>query len=124
MASSRKEAAVEFLSMVVAGDVAGAFDRHIGADFVHHNPHFHGDAAALQAAMTANAMQAPNKVLELQCAIEEGNRVAVFSRIRQEPADRGFAVVHIFRFDGDRIVELWDVGAPVPEQSINAQGMF
>lgn len=121
---TRKDAAVEFLSMVVAGDVAAAFDRHVGAGFVHHNPHFRGDGPALQAAMTANAIEAPNKVLELQCAIEEGARVAVFSRIRQEPADPGFAVVHIFRFEGDRIVELWDVGAPVPEQGINALGMF
>jgi hypothetical protein len=33
-------------------------------------------------------------------------------------------VVHICRFDGARIVELWDVGQPVPEHSVNALGMF
>ena len=39
-------------------------------------------------------------------------------------ADPGFAAVHLFRFDGDRIVELWDVGQPVPEESPNENGVF
>ena len=38
--------------------------------------------------------------------------------------ERGFAVVHIFRFDGDRIVELWDLAQEVPDHSPNANGMF
>ena len=29
-----------------------------------------------------------------------------------------------FRFQGDRIVELWDLGQPVPEKSPNENGMF
>lgn len=36
----------------------------------------------------------------------------------------GAAVVHIFRFDDDRIVELWDIGQAVPEASVNENGMF
>lgn len=124
MALPRKQLALDFLGLVVAGDVAAAFDRHVGAGFVHHNPHFRGDAESLRAAMAANSVEAPHKVMELQCAIEEGARVAVFSRIRQHASDRGYAVVHIFRFEGDRIVELWDVGAPVPEQVVNERGMF
>jgi hypothetical protein len=28
-----------------------------------------------------------------------------------------------FRFEGERIVELWD-GQPVPEESVNQNGMF
>ena len=40
------------------------------------------------------------------------------------PNDRGTAAVHIFRFQGDRVIELWDVGQPVPENSPNENGMF
>jgi predicted SnoaL-like aldol condensation-catalyzing enzyme len=32
--------------------------------------------------------------------------------------------VHIFRFRGDKIVELWDLGQEVPESSPNENGMF
>jgi predicted SnoaL-like aldol condensation-catalyzing enzyme len=32
--------------------------------------------------------------------------------------------VHIFRFDGDRIAEPWDIGQPVPAESVNTNGMF
>jgi predicted SnoaL-like aldol condensation-catalyzing enzyme len=57
-------------------------------------------------------------------ALQDGDRVAVFSRIRQRPDDLGGAVVHIFRFEGDRIAEGWDIGQAVPEEMINENGMF
>jgi hypothetical protein len=30
----------------------------------------------------------------------------------------------VFRFEGDRIAELWDVGQPVSAESVNANGIF
>jgi predicted SnoaL-like aldol condensation-catalyzing enzyme len=32
--------------------------------------------------------------------------------------------MHLFRFEGSRIAELWDVGQSVPEESVNDYGMF
>lgn len=74
--------------------------------------------------MEENAVQNPDKILEVQMALQDGDRVAVFSRIRQRPDDRGGAVVHLFRFEGDRVAELWDVGQAVPEERVNENGMF
>lgn len=119
-----KHAAVEFLEMVASGDVREAYRRHVGPSFRHHNPYFRGDADALMAAMEENAAAKPDKVLEVQQTIGEGDRVAVFSRVRQDPEDRGGAVVHIFRFVDGHIAELWDVGQEVPEESPNENGMF
>jgi predicted SnoaL-like aldol condensation-catalyzing enzyme len=124
MAKSHKDAAVEFLKLVASGKVREAYQKHVGPRFRHHNPFFRGDAASLMEAMEQNAAKNPNKVLEIQSAIQEGNRVAVFSRVRQNPEDRGGAVVHIFRFEKDRIVEFWDIGQAVPEQSVNENDMF
>jgi len=42
----------------------------------------------------------------------------------QNARDRGAAVVHIFRFEDDRIVELWDLGQAIPQDSPNRHGMF
>ena len=124
MHSPHKETAVAFLKSVAAGEVRQAYERYVGAGFRHHNPYFRGDAASLMEGMEQNAKKNPNKTLEIQTAIAEGDRVMVFSHVRQKPEDRGGAVVHIFRFDGDRIVELWDVGQEVPEESVNENGMF
>jgi predicted SnoaL-like aldol condensation-catalyzing enzyme len=121
---SNKDAAISFLTLVAAGRVRDAYAKHIGEKFRHHNPCFAGDRQSLMTAMEDNARQSPNKRLEVLRALEDGDLVAVHSHIRQNPDDRGAVVVHIFRFDGDRIVEAWDAGQPVPEQSINEFGMF
>ncbi len=121
---SHKDAAIEFLTLVASGRVREAYQRHVGPGFRHHNPFFRGDAASLMKAMEQNAIRNPNKILEVQRALQDGEEVAVFSRVRQKPGDLGGAVVHIFRFDGNRIVEFWDIGQDVPENSVNENGMF
>jgi len=121
---SLKDAAIGFLKLVASGKVQEAYERHIGQSFRHHNPYFRDDAQSLQTAMAENSAQNPNKSLDVQFALEDGDRVAVFSRIKQKPDDRGSAVVHIFRFEGDRIAELWDVGQAIPEKSLNENDMF
>lgn len=121
---SLKEAAVEFLTLAATGKVRDAYERHVGPGFRHHNPYFRGDADSLMKAMEENAAQNSDKSLEVQTALQDGDRVAVFSRVRQKPGDRGAAVVHIFRFEGNRIAELWDVGQAVPEESVNENEMF
>ena len=120
----RKETAMDFLRLVASGKVREAYDKHVGPEFRHHNPFFRSDARSLRAAMEENAAQNPDKVLDIKRALQDGDLVAVHSHVRQHPGDRGGAVVHIFRFEGDRIAELWDVGQAVPESSPNELGMF
>ena len=121
---SRKDAAVEFLNLVASGNVREAFSRHVGPGFRHHNAYFRGDANSLMVAMEENAVANPDKALEVHLSLEEGDLVAVFSRVQHNRAELGFALVHIFRFKGDRIAELWDVAQQVPEHSPNENGMF
>ena len=124
VATTQKEAAMDFLRLVASGKVREAYRNYVGPEFRHHNAYFRSDAESLMAAMEENAAKNPNKVLEIQRALQDGDLVAVHSHIRQQPGDRGAAVVHIFRFQGDRIVELWDLGQEVPESSPNELGMF
>jgi hypothetical protein len=59
-----------------------------------------------------------------QRVLSDGDLVAVHAHVRLNPGDLGVATIHIFRFEDDRIVELWDVGQAVPENSLNDNGMF
>ena len=123
-AISRKQAAIAFMQLVASGKVREAFQSYVGPNFRHHNAYYRGHDESLRVAMEENAAKNPDKVFEVQHALEDGDLVAVHSHLRQNPDDRGAALVHIFRFHGDRIIELWDIGQPVPEDSPNENGMF
>jgi predicted SnoaL-like aldol condensation-catalyzing enzyme len=124
MSDRNKDAAVSFLELASSGKVREAYSTFVGHGFKHHNPYFEGSAEALEKGMQENADQNPEKSLEVKRAIEDGDLVVVHSHVRMKPGERGGAVVHIFRFENGRIVELWDVGQEVPENSPNQYGMF
>lgn len=121
---TRKEIAKEFLYMVSTGGVREAYEKHVHPDFRHHNPWFEGDRASLMEAMEEAASDHPTNRYEAVRALEDDDLVAVHGRVRQRPAGPRIAVIHIFRFDEDRIAEAWEVGQEVPEESPNANGMF
>ena len=123
-AKSRKERAIEFLTLAGSGEVREAYRRHVAPDFKHHNPWFHGDAESLMRGMEENAVANPDKKVEVLRALEDGDYVAVFFRVQHHPGELGAAVVHIARFQGDRIAELWDIGQEVPAGAVNENGMF
>ena len=119
-----KGAAIDFLRMAASGNVRMAYRTHVGPQFRHHNPYFRGDADSLMAGMEESHTKNPETALEVQRALQDGDLVAVHSRVRHKPGDPGFAVVHVFRFQGDRIAEFWDIAQAVPKQSPNEHGMF
>ena len=120
---TKKETALLFLQRAAFGSVEEAF-RMVTADFRHHNPHFEAGALALKVAMAENAIRNADKRLDVQRSLEDGDFVAVHSRIVLQREQPGIAVVHIFRFEGDKIAELWDIGQEVPAETPNADGMF
>lgn len=121
---SEKEIAVNFLRLAASGQVDEAYDRYVGDSFRHHNPYFAGDAQSLKEGMRDNAHKHPDKIFEVQRVIAEDSLVAVHSRIQMLPSETIIAVVHIFRIENGKIAELWDIGQPMPEGSVNEYGMF
>jgi len=124
MLENNKDIAVSFLTLASSGEVREAYSKFIGDGFKHHNPFFEGSADALSAGMEENARQNPGKVFAVKRVIADGDFVAVHSHVRQRPDDLGAAVVHVFRFENGKIVELWDIGQPIPKESANQFGMF
>jgi len=114
-----------FLSLAASGEVGEAFARHVDPDsFIHHNQHVRHGRESLIAAMKDSAARRPKRSFTVIMAIEEGDRVMTCSHVQMPDAGVAIAVVHIARFQGDRIVELCDVGHVIAKDSQNEQGMF
>jgi predicted SnoaL-like aldol condensation-catalyzing enzyme len=123
-AQTRKNAAVQFLKLVVAGRIDEAYEMHVDMRGKHHNLYSPEGFPALQKAMMENHIQFPNKKLTVKNLLADGELVVVHSQLVLHPGEKGTAVVHVFRFEGDRIVELWDIGQSVPDDSPNKDGAF
>ena len=121
--NSNKEIAISFLQNAAAGRLDQAYNG-VASNFRHHNAYFPSDAESLKAGMADAHKQFPNTKIDVQRAIAEGDLVAVHSRVQHAPETAAIAVVHIFRFEGDKIAELWDVGMEVPKDSPNENGAF
>lgn len=119
-----KAAAINFLQLTATGNVNEAFYLYVSPEFRHHNMHFKGDAGSLKAAMEESAINLPAKELEIRFAIAEENRVAVYSKVTISPGEPGIALVHFFRFENDKIVELWDLAQAPLDDVINENGLF
>jgi len=122
--SKHKEAATSFLKMAGMGKVQDAYDQYIGSSFIHHNQYFKGDGQSLLTAMQEASRATPNKTIDIKHVYEDGDTVITHSLVsRQDPEAPDVVVVHIFRFEQDRIVELWDVGQLASKDSPNENGM-
>lgn len=123
--SSRKESATSFLQMAGTGDVRAAFDKFVTPGFIHHNQYFKGDRDSLITAIEDVSKRCPNKSIDTKYIYEDGDTVITHSLVtRRNPEEQDIAVVHIFRFENDRIAELWDLGQPIAKDSPNENGMF
>ncbi len=121
---TQKEQAMDFLHMVVSGEIDQAYDTYINMHGVHHNMYYSSEFASLKSGMKENHQQFPNKRLMVKNVLADGDLVAVHSHIVMKEGEPGVSVVHIFRFADGRIVEMWDVGQSIPLDSPNRRGAF
>ena len=121
---ARKQAAVQFQQLVVAGRIDEAYQKHVDLRGKHHNPFFPAGFPALKKAMIENHIQFPSKQFTVKNVLGDDDLVAVHSHIVLRPGETGIVAVHLFRFHGDKIVEMWDCGQPVPADSPNKDGAF
>jgi len=119
-----KESAVQFLQLVVARKIEEAYQKYVDPNGKHHNAYFPAGFAALKQGMIDAHTKFPNTQLSVKHVLGDGEVVAVHSHVKHKPEDRGVAVVHLFRFQNGKIVEMWDCGMPIPEDSPNADGVF
>jgi predicted SnoaL-like aldol condensation-catalyzing enzyme len=69
--------------------------------------------------------KSPNKLFDVKRVFADGDFVVTHSLVvRGNPSEQDVAVVHIFRFKGDKVVELWDLGQLLIKDSPNENGAF
>jgi predicted SnoaL-like aldol condensation-catalyzing enzyme len=118
----KKEKVITFLKLAAGGDLQAAFIRFIAPNFIHHNQYFEGKRESLLKAMEEAHQTSPNKSIEIKNCYSEGDTVVTHSLVVKEEME--VAVVHIFRYENDHIVELWDLGKVAEKNSPNENGLF
>lgn len=121
---AHKQTAVDFLRLVVAGRIDEAYQKYTDMRGKHHNPFFAAGFPALQKAMEENHKEFPNKQITPKNILGDEDLVVVHSHLLMNAGESGMAVFHVFRFEGDKIVELWDCGQALPADSPNTDGAF
>jgi predicted SnoaL-like aldol condensation-catalyzing enzyme len=119
-----KEIGRDFLTLCATGNPGEAFKLFAHKNFKHHNPFFKGDADSLMIAMEESSKENPNRIFDIKHIIMDGDLVAYHSFIQQSNSDVGLAVVHILKFSENKIIEMWDMHQPIPENMVNEYGMF
>jgi predicted SnoaL-like aldol condensation-catalyzing enzyme len=121
---THKESALDFLQLVVAGSIEEAYNNYVNMYGKHHNVYYSAEFASVKQGMIENHGQFPNKRLMVKNVVGEGNLVTIHSNLILKPGEPGLSVVHIFRFEAGKIVEMWDVGQAIPIDSPNRIGAF
>jgi predicted SnoaL-like aldol condensation-catalyzing enzyme len=119
---SNKINATSFLQLAASGNVREAYEKFVAPNFTHHNQYFKGDRQSLLEAMEGAAKNSPNISFSIKKIVEENNLVTTYSQVTKENTE--IAVFHMFRFEQNKIAELWDVGQQIMKDSPNTNGLF
>ncbi len=120
----QKAVAVRVLKGVFEHGDTEVVDRHVRPDYIQHNPLAPDGAETLKNLGVSVHQQFPDFRYDIKRVVSEGDLVLVHSNVVATPGARGQAVFDIFRFQGGKIAEHWDVGQDVPESSANGNDMF
>jgi predicted SnoaL-like aldol condensation-catalyzing enzyme len=120
-----KNLVTAFVDQLLVRKDLDAVDTYVAPQYQGHNPDTPSDGArGLKAVMGAYFEQFPQLRVSVKRVIAEGDLVAVHSHHVTTPAERGQAVIDLFRVRDSQIVEHWHASQDVPETSANDNTMF
>ncbi len=120
-----KKAVVGYLETALnAKEPAQAVAAYVGPHYIQHNPQAPDGPDAFIAFVEGLTRQFPDARIDIKRAVAEDDLVVTHSLLTLGPRDRGTAAVDIFRLEGGKIVEHWDVLQRVPAEAANANTMF
>ena len=97
---------------------------YFGPKFTNHNPRAEDGIEGFRALLAGVKKQSSGLQVDVKRAFADGDFVILHVHITLQSEELGLAVVEIFRLEHGKIVEHWDVRQPMPEKSLNSNGMF
>ena len=126
MSETNKDIVVAFYKRALfEGQVEDAFRLYAIPAYRQHNPLIEDGMEGVKKFVAWIMANHPNARGEIKRIFADGDHVILHSHwhgLSDNPG--GEAVVDIFRLEGDKVVEHWDVIQPIPETSANANTMF
>ncbi len=96
-----------------------------------HNPFVAGNMENIIDAMIAAnkdyGPKYPEAKFSLRFVLTDRDMVAAYTQLmanQNKPAEGGLRQVHLFRFEGDKIVEYWDITQQIMPNTPNPAGIF
>jgi predicted SnoaL-like aldol condensation-catalyzing enzyme len=96
----------------------------VGPTYTQHNPRIADGLEGLAQFIDSVKRDFPDLTVDVKRLVAEGNYVVGHVHGIRVPGQAGTAIVDIFRFEDNRIVEHWDVMQPIPEDAANENTMF
>jgi predicted SnoaL-like aldol condensation-catalyzing enzyme len=125
-----KNVAMEYFKLISAGKFKEGL-RFFTLDCKTHNPFVSGSIETLVDAMIAASKdiraQSKEPSFAVKNVLADGDLVAVHTELlnsKSNPSQGGLRQVHLFRFEGSKIVEYWDITQQVLPEMPNASGAF
>lgn len=112
-----------YREVLIAMD-ADAVERHIPPEYIQHSSLVPPGRGALKDFLRKVRAESPDARQTIHRAFADGDHVVIHLHVERWPGDPGLAVVDIFRLEGGRIKEHWDVIQDVPADPVNPLGMF
>jgi predicted SnoaL-like aldol condensation-catalyzing enzyme len=123
--TKNKEVVTAFYNLIFRDHKpAEAFEKYGGDKYIQHNPRVPDGKEALIGFFTPFFTANPEAKSEIKRAVAEGDLVWLHVHAKKDAADRGRAIVDIFRVEKGKVVEHWDVVQDIPEAAANKNTMF
>lgn len=126
MSETNKDIAVAFYKKALfESRVEDAFRLYAGVPYRQHNPLIEDGMEGVKKFVSWVMANHPDARCEIKRVFADGDSVILHSHwhgLSDNP--RGEAVVDIFRLEGGKALEHWDVIQPIPETAANANTMF
>ena len=121
---ANKKVVLDFYEKAINQKDFEAASKHFGNRYVQHNPVAADGPEGLKAFLGFLKEKFPQSRSEIKRVFADGDYVILHVHAVREPGTRGSAIVDIFKLEGGKIVEHWDVIQPIPEKAANNNGMF
>jgi predicted SnoaL-like aldol condensation-catalyzing enzyme len=119
-----QQTVIDFYNKAINDKDFDAAKVHFGNRYIQHNPMAADGPEGLKAYIGYLKANKPKLKAEIKRSFADGDYVILHVHVKDNPTDRGVAVVDIYKMENGKVVEHWDVIQPVPEKALNDNTMF